>query len=58
MWTAGHYPPDFRVDHAQAWRYYSFAAQHGQIDSKIAVAFYNARGGHPSIIRSSYIAAM
>lgn len=58
MWTAGRYPPNFVVDHVRAWSYYSFAAQHGQIDSKIAVAFYNARGGHPSIIRNAWLAAM
>jgi TPR repeat protein len=58
MWTAGNYPPNFLVDHVQAWRYYSFAAQRGQIDSKITVAYYNARGGHPAVIRNPYIAAM
>jgi TPR repeat protein len=58
MWTAGHYPPNFTINHVEAWRYYSFAAQHGQIDSKIAVAYYNARGGHPVIIRHPWIAAM
>ena len=57
MWSAGNYPPSFTVDHVQAWQYYSFAAQRGQIDSKILVALYNARGGHPSIIRNSWIAA-
>ena len=58
MHTAGHYPPNFRTDHVQAWRYYSFAAQRGQIDSRIVVALYNARGGHPSIIRNPLLAAM
>jgi TPR repeat protein len=58
MWTAGHYPPDFTVNHVQAWQYYSFAAQRGQIDSKIVVAFYNARNGHPAISRNPWVAAM
>ena len=58
MWTAGHYPPNFIVDHVRAWQYFSYAAQHGQIDSKIVVANYNARGDHPTIIRNSWLAAM
>lgn len=58
MWTAGHYPPNFIIDHVQAWRYFSFAAQHGQIDSKLVVAYYNARGGHPAIIRNPWLGAM
>ncbi|CAM4859821.1 unnamed protein product [Rotaria socialis] len=58
MWTAGHYPPNYVVDHVQAWQYYSFAAQRGQVDSKIVVAYYNARGGHPVIIRNPPLAAI
>jgi hypothetical protein len=58
MWTAGRYPPTFTVDHVQAWKYHSYAAQHGQIDSKIVVAHHNSRGGHPSIIRDSFIGAI
>jgi hypothetical protein len=58
MWTAGHHPPDFVIDHVQAWKYFSFAALHGQIDSKVTVAFFNARAGHPAIIRDPRIAAM
>ncbi|CAF4827313.1 unnamed protein product [Rotaria sp. Silwood1] len=58
MWTAGRYPPNFIVDHVQAWQYYSFAAQHEQIDSKIVVAFYNARGGHPRVMRNPWLAAI
>jgi len=58
MWTNGHYPPYFIIDHVQAWRYYSFAALHGQIDSKIVVAFCNILGGHPVIARNPQIAAM
>lgn len=58
MWTAGHYPPNFTADHVKAWQYYSFAAQRGQIDSKIVVAVYNVRGGHPVIGRNPWLAAM
>lgn len=58
MWTAGHYPPQYTVDHTQAWQYYSFAAKHGQVDSKVVVAYYNARGDHPVIIRNSFLAAV
>ena len=58
MWTAGRYPPTYQVDHVRAWNYYSYAAQHGQVDSKITVAHYNARGSHPSIIRNPWLAAM
>ncbi|CAF1929045.1 unnamed protein product [Rotaria magnacalcarata] len=56
MWASGRYPPNYVVDHAQAWQYYSFAAQHGQIDSRVVVAQYNARGGHP-VIRNPSLAA-
>jgi hypothetical protein len=58
IWTAGHYPPDFLIDHAQAWYYYSYAAQRGQVDSKIVVSYYNVRGGHPVITRNPWLAAM
>ncbi|CAF1008906.1 unnamed protein product [Rotaria sordida] len=58
MWTAGRYPPNFIIDHVQAWQYYSFAAKHEQIDSKVVVAYYNARGGHPVIIRNPWLAAI
>jgi len=58
MWTLGRHPPDFIIDHSQAWKYFSYAAQNGQIDSKIAVAFNNARAGHPALIRNPWIAAM
>ncbi|UJR27496.1 hypothetical protein I4U23_008780 [Adineta vaga] len=58
MWTTGHYPPHYIVDHVRAWRYFSFAAQHGQIDSKLVVAHHNARGGHPVIIRNPWLAAI
>ena len=58
MWTAGHYPPNYVVDHVQAWQYFSFAAQRGQIDAKLVVSYYNARGGHPAIIRNSWLAAL
>ena len=58
MWTSGHYPPSFQVNHVKAWQYYSYAAQKGQIDSKIVVSFYNARSGHPVIIRNPWLAAL
>ncbi len=57
MWSTGHYPPDFAKDHDKAWNYYSYAAQKGQIDSKIVVAHYNALGGHPLVQRSSRLSA-
>ncbi|CAF0804952.1 unnamed protein product [Adineta ricciae] len=58
MWTAGHYPPQYVVDHARAWGYFSFAAQRGQIDSKLVVSLHNARGGHPVIIRDPWLGAI
>lgn len=58
MWTAGRYPPEMTIDHGRAWQYYSFAAQRGQIDSKIVVAQYNARTGHPKISRNPWLSAL
>ena len=58
MWTTGHYPFAYRVDHEKAWTYYSYASQKGQIDSKIVVAHYAALADHPLVQRSSQSSAM
>lgn len=58
MWTAGHYPFNYKKDHEKAWKYYSYAAQKGQIDSKIIVAYYTAFVDHPFVQRDPRISAM
>ncbi|CAF0831328.1 unnamed protein product [Didymodactylos carnosus] len=55
MWSAGHYP-GFKKDIVLGWSYYSYAALSGQIDSKIVVAQYNARG-YPMVSRNSLLSA-
>ncbi len=58
MWAAGHYPPDYQIDHQKAWQYYSYASQKGQIDSKIVVSYYNALADHPWVERNSELSAV
>ncbi len=58
MWAEGHYPPDFRKDYGIAWSYFSYAAQRGQADSRIMIAYYSALGGHPLMQRDAQSSAL